>query len=459
MKLAQPKTWPRFSDFPQQIRADRVHIISSTLRDNWQLLTVAILGSLLMFVGSALVPWALGIFLDSGIESGLTSALLPGALLMCGVIFVRAVGSLSGRFVLLVWLRGTYSWRRRLVSHVSGRQLTKKEPLSAGEIVSATTSDADKIGNFISGITQTIAATVAFAVIAVIMIRTNVALGLVVTLGLPVVVGLMSFLIRPLQQRLYVNREERGKLTTLAADAVVGLRVIRGVGGEDVYNERYRAQSHHVMETGIQASFIQAVLGGLTTAVPALFSAIVISLGIYQVYQEQLTYGQLVAFYGYTAYLSVPVSAATQFFQVLADAKVGARRISRILSVGSTTNDAQLLTSPPVIDWRQATLTDSMTGISIYPGRLTVVVCGRPEAGAEFARRLARTDDSYDIRADDGSHVVALAQLPLPDVRNAIVLSDAVAQLFQGRLRSNLQGARADNLLPRLHCGADGRYW
>ncbi|WP_216379412.1 ABC transporter ATP-binding protein [Arcanobacterium phocae] len=445
----QPTSWPRFFEFSAMPRGDRKRVISSSFRENWQLLIVTTTVTLLLFVGSALVPWALGIFLDSGIERGLTASLLPGGLLVCGVILIRAFGALGTPMVLLAWLRGTVTWQRNIVTHVSGRRMSRKSALSAGEIVASATSDAPKIGNLIATSTETFAATVAFILIAVLMMRSNLLLGLVVTIGLPIVVALMTLLIRPLQSRLSANREERGKLTTLAADAVVGLRVIRGVGGEDVYSERYEKQSAHVMETGIKAAFIQAVLGGLTTAVPALFSAVVISLGIWQVYQGQLTYGQLVAFYGYTAYLSVPVSSATRFFQVVADAKVGARRIGRILSTEPTTSNTRTMAQPPVINWDQAALTDLTSGVHIEPGKLTMIVCSHPDVAAQCAQRLARIDDESEIEVSDGSVVVKLSQLPLADVRDGIVLSGATAQLFQGRVRSNINGPYADDLVPR----------
>lgn len=71
------------------------------------------------------------------------------------------------------------------------------------------------------------------------------------------------------------------------------------------------------MNTGIRAAFVQAILGALTTAVPAIFTVVVISIGLWDVYDGELTYGELVAFFGYTVYLSVPVSAATQFYKCL----------------------------------------------------------------------------------------------------------------------------------------------
>ena len=77
----------------------------------------------------------------------------------------------------------------------------------------------------------------AFVVVAVLMLQVSLPLGLFVLIGMPLLLFGISRIIKPLQEKIAIQREEQGNLTSLASDAVVGLRVLRGVGGEDVYNE------------------------------------------------------------------------------------------------------------------------------------------------------------------------------------------------------------------------------
>lgn len=453
----QPRNWPEFLEFSATPVANHRSLLWSTVKVNRGLLLCAFVMSLLMFVGSALIPWALGIFLDSGLERGMTSALIPGGLILTSVILVRAIGSFSELVLVASWMRGDFGWRRTIIRHISTIRGGGREQIPAGEIVASVTSDTEKIGNFLYGVPAIAASAASFFVIAVMMLRTNLELGLIVVIGLPIAILAMSLLIKPLHQRLSANREERGKLTTLASDAVVGLRVLRGVGGEDTYNVRYRAQSEHVMDTGIRTAFIQAILGGLTTAVPAIFTVVVISLGLWEVYAGQLTYGELVAFFGYTVYLSVPVSSATQFLQIFTDARVGARRTSRIMDSTPLTSDNDV--DPTVCEprWESASLTDQTANITIAAGKLTVIVSAQPEISAKLAQRLARTDDQYPVLVqwedESGHHSVHLSDIALAQVRQAVVFSGATAQLFQGRLRSNLAGSRAE--LPQVRSVAD----
>ncbi|MDP9801315.1 ABC-type bacteriocin/lantibiotic exporter with double-glycine peptidase domain [Arcanobacterium wilhelmae] len=465
---------------------DPANPIRSTITQNWRLLTIASLAQIAVFVGSALIPWALGILLDSGIERGLTAALIPGSLLLLAVILFRAAGALAESLSMLAWMRANFGWQKQMVDALSSARDGGREKMPTGEAVAAPTTDSQKVGSLMYGITNAFGAACAFIVIAVLMLLTDLTLGLIVVIGLPLTILAMARMVRPLQEKLDANRKERGALTTLAADAVAGLRVLRGVGGEDIYNERYAAQSAKVEETGIDAARLQATLFGLNAAIPAVFAAVIVGLGIAEVVDGTLTIGSLVAFYGYSAYLVVPVSTATQMFQGISDARVAADRIAKVATLTPLTSDAA---ADPTLHprWELTALTDTASGVSVAPGRLTVLVCANPAQSAALAERLARVSDEHEIRATwpagsaDGGSADAgsadagapasdagtslsdagaagslpgtvtadLRHIPLAEVRENLVLSDAVAQIFQGRLRSNLNAGNAERPVVR----------
>lgn len=444
-----PKRWPHFTEMEATPEADPKNVLGSTVKANLSFIIVSGLVMTVMFVGSALIPWALGYLLDSGLERGLTSALIPGSLLLIGAVALRAIGAWSEPFGQIVWNRGSLGWQANMIRHVGGARGGGRQHMPAGEVVAAVTSDAQKVGNFVYMLPSTFGALVSFIVIVVLMLTTNFKLGLLVAIGLPLAIALMSLIIKPLQTRLDANRTERGKLTSLATDAVSGLRVLRGVGGEDSYNDRYRAQSNKVEETGIEAAKMQAMFDGLNSAVPSIFTAIVVGVGLLDVVGGTMSFGDLVAFYGYTSYLSVPVSQATQLFQGLSDAKVGANRIEKVMAVEHTTNDSQVDPDATVSDWHDVDIVDAATGVEIRSGTITALVSDDPSQSSALAERISRIDDEETIFVTDGDRQTDLRKFPLEQVRENIVLSDAIAQLFQGRLRSNLNAANTDEPLPR----------
>ncbi|MGV9183447.1 ABC transporter ATP-binding protein [Arcanobacterium canis] len=454
INLRKFEVGPTPREFPRWMNVDSIPIydtsrpLRTTITYNWRLIALASAAQIAVFVGSALVPWALGILLDSGIDRGLTASLIPGSLLLLAVIIFRAVGALAEALSIMTWMRANFGWQKQMVDSLSSVREGGQEKMPTGEAVAAPTTDAQKVGALMYTITNAVGATCSFIVIAVLMLITDLHLGLIVVIGLPLVIVGMSRMVRPLQAKLDVNRKERGALTTLAADAVAGLRVLRGVGGEDIYNERYATQSAKVEETGIDAARLQATLFGLNAAIPSVFAAVIVGLGIAEVVDGTLTIGSLVAFYGYSAYLVIPVSTATQMFQSISDARVAADRIVKVSTLTPYTSDARA-NAELRPHWATAELTDVASGIAIAPGKITMLVCANPAQSAALAERFARTDDAAEIRLrwtnDDGGYeCVDLREVPLAQVRQNIVLSDAVAQIFQGRLRSNLNAGHAE---------------
>ncbi|PHP53483.1 ABC transporter transmembrane domain-containing protein [Actinomyces ruminis] len=185
-----------------------------------------------------------------------------------------------------------------------------------------------------------IGALVSVVAVGVLMLRTSAALGLLVLIGLPIVLALVGAFIRPLNRRLSVQREEQGRLSTIATDAVAGLRVLRGIGGEDVYAARYADASHRVRDAGIRVASTQALLATVKAGAPMVFTAVVVGAGARAALTGAITPGQLVTFYGYTTFLVGPLGVMADLIQFSTRAWVGARKVARIEAVAPLTDDS-----------------------------------------------------------------------------------------------------------------------
>jgi len=115
-----------------------------------------------------------------------------------------------------------------------------------------------------------------------------------------------------------------GRLSNTASDIVGGLRVLRGIGGEQVFLDRYRRESQSTRRAGVQVARVQSVLDALQVLLPGVFVVVVVWLAARQAVQGQLTPGELVAFYGYSAFLMIPLRTATEYASKLIRARVSA---------------------------------------------------------------------------------------------------------------------------------------
>ena len=139
-------------------------------------------------------------------------------------------------------------------------------------------------------------------------------------------------LLKPLQRRNLAQREMMGDLSNLATDIVSGLRVLRGIGGERVFHDRYARESQKVRDAGVEVGRLQSVLDAAQVGLPGLFVVVVVWLGARLAVTGQITVGELVAFYGYAAFLMIPLRTATEAINKWIRAFVAARRICRVLA-------------------------------------------------------------------------------------------------------------------------------
>ena len=152
-----------------------------------------------------------------------------------------------------------------------------------------------------------------FLLVSVILLQTSVTLGLVVLIGVPALMLLVGPLLAPLQRRSARQRELTGDLSNTANDIVGGLRVLRGIGGEQVFHDRYRRESQTTRRAGVEVAKLQSVLDALQVFLPGVFVVVVVWIGARYAVSGRITAGELVAFYGYAAFLMIPLRTATEY--------------------------------------------------------------------------------------------------------------------------------------------------
>ena len=386
----------------------------------------------------ATVPAFLGQALDAGIENGLNARVWGIGALLLVLFVVYAVGdTMLSYFGVAAWMRTAFDVDRLVGRQVSATGADLSRQVSTGEVATIIASDAEYLGNLIEYLPALLGAAASFIVVAVLMLRTSVSLGLVVILGMPLVAAIVTLVIRPLQKRQAVQREAQSAVTTITTDTVAGLRILRGIGGEDVFARRYREASQELRRRGVEVASSQATLMTLQVLLPGLFAAIVVWIAARMAVSGSLTPGGLITFYGYTAYLSWPLWIFTNSVQDYTRAIVGARRLSRLLEVtpaaGSLVERLDL--DPAAARPVSGGLVDTGSGLRLEEGRMTALVCPDPEVSAELATRLGRFTDSGPTVTLAGR---PLATMPLGQVRASIVVSGATAQLFTGTLREAL---------------------
>jgi ABC-type multidrug transport system fused ATPase/permease subunit len=416
-------------------------------------------------LAQALLPWVLGRAVDEGLATQDTGALLAwsGALLGLGVI--QAVfGTLRHRMAVSNWLQSGFRMIQVVAHHAALTGPAVRSRLTTGEVVATVSNDALRAGGAFDITARLAGAIASYFVVAAVLLSTSTLLGIVVLLGVPALVGSLSLVIRPLQERQREQREQVGRLTALGADTVAGLRVLRGIGGERVFLGRYRKSSQDVRLAGVRVALPQSTLDSAQVLLPGIFVVVVTWLGARLAIEGRISPGELVAFYGYAAFLVIPLRVAAEAVDKITRALVGAQRMLAILRIDPLVHEPE---SPAAEPEPGVPLVDEGTGLLVEPGVLTCVVTPSPDEGARLADRLGRFVDEGAVTLGG----VPVDSLPVSTMRRRVVVSETDPMLFSGRLRHELDPwgrasdeqlleaiavANAEDVLDSLPAGLDG---
>ncbi|WP_172381564.1 ABC transporter ATP-binding protein [Streptomyces sp. MNP-20] len=445
---------------------------------------------LLHFLGIAALPYMVGLAVQAVIDgSGARLALAGGVILLAGLA-VAGGDTMLHRTAVTNWITAAARVQQLLARKTArlGAALTRR--VAAGEVVAVSTGDVEKIGWFVEALSRFAAAAVTVLVVCVGLVVYEPALGVVVAVGIPVLALAVLPLLPRATRRADHQREKAGRATELASDTVAGLRVLRGIGGEELFLDRYRHASQEVRTAAVRSARMWAVISAIQVLLPGLLLIGLVWHGVHLAREGRVTVGELVTVYSAVMLLNYPLRHFEEIAMACSFSRPSAKRAARVLSLERTTGAggggsstasagepvasavepgtpvAEPVTpigEPVAPSGEPATpsgepgtpaaepvtpagepvaptgdLYDPATGLLAPAGRFTAVVCGDPDAAGRLAERLgghpAFETDLPSVRLGG----VPLDALPLDTARTAVLVQDKDPVLLSGTLGSLL---------------------
>ncbi|MFG2049588.1 ABC transporter ATP-binding protein [Micromonospora sp. NPDC048935] len=382
-------------------------------------------------LAQSLVPAAIGFGIDRGLIPRDRQALMlwGAAVLLLGV--TQAVtGTLRDRSSMFNRLGASYRTTQLVTRKATELGVELSGRVSTGDVIGVGAMDVGRLGSALESTARGAGAVAAIIFVAVFMLVTSWQLGLVVLIGVPLIASVMTLLMRLLHDRQQQLRDRQGALTALSVDLIEGLRVLRGIGGEDVYARRYQHASQEIRGNGVRVASTEANISLARVLLPGLLVTAIVWLGAHHVRTGRIEPGVLIAFYGYAMLLADQLRHVTGMLAQLTRAAVAGHRVVEFLRLAPGLRSAPGDTAEMP---RGAELHDAESGVTIPPGRLVGVVCATAGEDRTLADRLGRYADSQVTYGG-----TPLSAYPLDDVRRRIVVVDNDAVLFSGRLAEEL---------------------
>ncbi|MFF5973061.1 ABC transporter transmembrane domain-containing protein [Streptomyces sp. NPDC012769] len=390
-----------------------------------------LLWGLLLQLGIAGLPLGVGLAVQAVVDRDGGRLGLGIGLLVAFGLAIAAGDTMVHRVAVTNWITAAARVQQLLSRKTAelGSVLTRR--VAAGEVVAVSTSDVEKIGWFVEAVSRFASAAVALVLVCVGLVLYQPDLGLVVALAVPVLALAALPLLPRATRRADEQREKAGRATELASDTVAGLRVLRGIGGEELFLDRYRAASQEVRRTAVRSARMWALIAAIQVLLPGLLLLGVVVHGARLALDGRIGVGELVTVYGAVALTHHPLRAFEEIAMAYSFSRPSAKRAARVLALSRTaTPTPEAAREVPGGD-----LYDPVTGVLAPAGRFTAVVCGDPDAAGRLADRLG----GHPAEADEGHSSVLLGgvpldELPLDTARSAVLVQDKDPVLLSGTL-------------------------
>jgi ABC-type multidrug transport system fused ATPase/permease subunit len=397
---------------------------------------------LLHQLGIAGLPVTVGLAVQAVIDrSGARLALAGGLIVALGILI--AVGDTMLHRTAVIQLVTAAARVQQLLARKTaelGSALTRR--VAAGEVVAVSTGDVEKIGWFVEALSRFAAAATALVVICVGLAFYLPSLGVMVALAMPVLALAVLPLLPRATRRADEQREKAGKATELASDTVAGLRVLRGIGGEELFLGRYRRASQEVRRAAVRSARMWALISAVQVLLPGILLISLVWYGATLARDGRIDVGQLVTVYSAATLMLFPLRHFEEIAMAYSFSRPSAQRAVRVLSLRRSSRKATVEGVTPSGD-----LYDPATGLMVPQGQFTAVVCGDPDEAGRLAERLGGHAETGEEDGDEETSAkvpsvllgaVALDEIPLDAARAAVLVQDKDPVLLSGTLQELL---------------------
>ncbi|MEV0947657.1 ABC transporter ATP-binding protein [Rhodococcus sp. NPDC049939] len=397
-------------------------------------------------VAETLVPVLIGVIVDRAVATGDVFAL---TVWLCALALLFLVLTVSWRFgarFVVVAMQNEAHQLRMEVAHKILDPRGVRTDLRSGELLSVSTSDADRAA-WIADIAPRAAAALTAAIgSAIALLVIDVPLGLLVLIGTPVILGLLQLAAPLITRRATEQQAAVARASAMATDLVSGLRPLRGIGAEGPASRRYRKASREALDATLHTAKSSAVFTGVSMTVSALLAVGVAGVAGWFALEGRITIGELITVVGLSQFFIEPLGELAGLPGLLAIARASAGRLALVLDAqpmlpagsGQTLDGSELRLTG--VSYRSLSAVD----LQVAPGELLGIVAYRPQDAEALAALLSGQvpPDRYDGELTVGG--VRLSDADLAQARRTLLVEPHNGDLFSGTLASNVTAGRPD---------------
>ena len=382
---------------------------------------------------------------------------LQGILLVCFIVLLVGIGLWGlnwARRSLVVRAVGdvVLDLRTKAFRAAAEHDLSFYDQFSSGRIVSRITSDTNDFGQLVVIVTDVASQMVQALFLAVVLIRTNVQMSIMLFIFLPIVFGLASAF-RVLARRV-TKRGMKAMADVNAAikETISGISIAKNFRQEESIFKSFDESNQQSYQVNIQRGFVLSLVFPVLNALQGIFAAILVYVGGFLATDGVFTVGAWYLFLMSVDQFYFPILNLSAFWAQIQSGLAAAERVFALIDADPNVVQIDKKDVPPLkgqihfddLNFRYTDNEPILThfNLLIQPGE-TVALVGHTGAGkSSIAKLIARfyefqegrlLVDSHDIRTFD-----------LAQYRKQLGIVSQVPFLFSGSVADNVRYAAPD---------------
>ncbi|MGF0227218.1 ABC transporter transmembrane domain-containing protein [Dietzia natronolimnaea] len=386
-------------------------------------------------VSEALVPIAIGVIVDRAIIPLDRWAMLWSVL---GLIALFTVLSLSYRFGARLSNRALQDEAHDLRVEATRVPLTRRRAMddaSSGDVLSVCSADADVAALVFRQIALGGSALIGIVGISVYLLWTDLLVGLIVLIGVPLSLVLVALPSRVISRHSTAQQTAIGMASSRATDIMTGLRVLKAGGGERWAAEQYRDASRAAADAGIVTAERTGRVQGIGSLGMAVVLALVLLAAGYRVLSGEMAIGTLVSVVGVAVFFEEPVRLITAMVGIFARSHGAAQRLVDLQASAPVDEFGSEVPAGSHLQVSGLELPDGRElDLEVTSGELVALVAEQPAAAEAVTLAIAGHSDGTDAVLVGGHRRSRLA----PAIADHVVVAPHRVDLFVGTIRSNI---------------------
>lgn len=423
----------------------------------YKFLAIGAIFSLFMVTAMNLVsPQLLRWVIDQGITARSPTAIAWGTAGLAVVAIARGIFNFTQSF----WSEKAsqsvaFDVRNELFTKIQSLSFSYHDHAQTGQLMTRATNDVELVRQFTGqALFQLLNAIIMVVGSALVLLVMNWQLALITLLIVPIIGVILTYFTKNVRPMFEVIQEKLSQLNTILQENLAGIRVVKAFARSPFETQRFGVSNQDYKKTNFD--FIRA----LSATFPLVFffsnlgTATVLGFGGFQVIDNRLSVGELVAFIAYLNFLIQPLMAIGFLSGIVARASVSAERIFEVLDARNEVIDSpDAKPLPPVtgqvifdlVRFRYVGQTiNVLDGVSFTaePGQ-TVAILGATGSGkSTIINLIPRFYDVTEGRVLIDGHDVR--DVTLDSLRSQIGIVLQETTLFSGTIRDNIAYGRPE---------------